>query len=143
MIAGTQYRRDDLAPVERWLMRYLDARADAECAALQVERLDAYAKRMASQIVGTSEGCEDLLPDLCSERGRLLKKAQNAEAVKREIEAAIALLPSDYGRLLTMHFLHGLSWEAASEFVPCSRSTAFRMRERALRMIGEKLGLES
>jgi len=128
---GAGYQR--LTPLERWLRRYLDARAEAMDAVDRVDRIDAMAEAITRRVTGMPRApAEDVLPRLMDERRKLNTKAAAADQLRAELVAAFAALPTDERRLMNMYYIDGLTLDEVSDKLPCSRRQADYLRSYAM-----------
>lgn len=123
--------------VERRLLQYQNAVAEEALLLERIERLELRAKALTRQITGVpaSSGEGMTLPELADERERLRGGVARLQRIKEAALELLALLPDDERRLMTAYYVEGLSIERAAEFVPCSRRTAFALKEQALRRL--------
>lgn len=133
-------RRRNIRPrsdVERRLLRYQNAVAEEALLLERIDRLDSRARALTRQLSGvpSASGKGMTLPELADERERLSGGVKMLQRIKEDALALLAMLPDDERRLMTAYYVEGLSIERAAEFVPCSRRTAFALKEQALRRL--------
>lgn len=133
-------RRKNIRPrsdAERRLLQYQNAAAEEALLLKRLEGLDSRAGDLTRQISGvpSASGNGMTLPELADERERLRGGVKRLRRIKEDALALLAMLPDDERRLMTAYYVEGLSIERAAEFVPCSRRTAFALKEQALRRL--------